>query len=155
LGDTSQYVAVVKLCGEHDLSTALDVQDALDTLYGDVLIDLADCEFIDSTIISVLVRDSQTRQHEGHCLELLVPDDQSTIARTLAVTGLGGLIRIHATSGRPSLPPSSHDDEHPLATEDVVRQAARSSLGGPAARQPDGRQPPRHEGRRNRPGHRD
>jgi anti-anti-sigma factor len=90
------YAALVKLCGEHDLATAVEVQDALDAIYGSVLVDLADCEFIDSTVISVLVRDSQARQREGHLLELLMPNENSPVARTLTVVGLPDLIPVHA-----------------------------------------------------------
>jgi anti-anti-sigma factor len=92
----SGYTAVVGLCGEHDLGTAVDVQDALEAVWGDVLVDLTECLIIDSTVISVLIRDHQSRRREGQRLELLVPAENATICRTLDITGLRASLPIHA-----------------------------------------------------------
>jgi anti-anti-sigma factor len=85
---TSRYTGVVRLCGEHDLATAADIQYALASVWGDVLVDLTSCEFIDSTVIGTLIRDHQARRREGHRLELLVPPENTTITRTLTIVGV-------------------------------------------------------------------
>jgi anti-anti-sigma factor len=95
-GETSNFDAVVKLCGEHDLATAADVRRALEPIDGSVLVDLADCQFIDSSVIGVLLRDSQARRRAGHGLELLVPEDNATITRTLTVIGVPDMIPVHS-----------------------------------------------------------
>jgi anti-anti-sigma regulatory factor len=62
---TSAYTAEIHLCGEHDLATAVDIQHALESISGDVLIDMADWQFIDSTVINVLLGEHPTRQRQG------------------------------------------------------------------------------------------
>ena len=101
--ETHGYAAVLKLCGEHDLATAVEVQDALDSISGTLLVDLSDGDFIDSTVISVLIRDSRARVREGHGLELLAPLENETITRTLELAGLRDAIVIH--SSQPELRP--------------------------------------------------
>jgi anti-anti-sigma factor len=88
------YAAIVKLCGEHDLASADELTHVLDPIAGDVLVDLSECAFIDSTVITILVRDHQTRTHDGQRLELYVPTQNATVSRTLAVSGLADLIPI-------------------------------------------------------------
>jgi anti-anti-sigma factor len=92
---TSGYTAIVSLCGEHDLASAVDIQETLGSIWGNVLVDLTACEFIDSTVIGVLVRDYQLRHREGQRLELLVPAENTTISRTLEITGMRDALTIH------------------------------------------------------------
>jgi anti-anti-sigma factor len=93
---TRGYAGVVSLRGEHDLSTAVEIQDALEPIFGNVLVDLSGCDFIDSTVIAVLLDDSDIRKREGHCLELLVPPDNRVIMRTLQVSGIARLLVVHS-----------------------------------------------------------
>ena len=99
---TRKYAVVLKLRGEHDLATAVDIQDALDSIWGKLLVDLSECDFIDSTVISVLIRDSRARAREGHNLELLTPLENETITRTLEVAGLRDALVIHTCE--PAIP---------------------------------------------------
>lgn len=89
------FEAVVELCGEHDLASAVEVQDALEMIHGNVLVDLTRCSFVDSTIIGVLIVDQKSRLCEGHRLELLVPPDNKGVTRTLEVSGVPRLVTIH------------------------------------------------------------
>ena len=91
------FAARVRLRGEHDLSTAHEVHAALGSISGSVLVDLADCSFIDSTIIGVLITSSQELEREGHVLELYVPPENAAVFRTLEVTGMGELVVLHST----------------------------------------------------------
>jgi anti-anti-sigma factor len=75
-----------------------------------VLVDLSECDFIDSTVISVLIRDYRERAREGHDLELLVPLENTTIARTLEIAGMRDLFVIH--SSRPPVLPELHGRTH-------------------------------------------
>ena len=68
-----QYAAIVSLRGEHDLATAPVIRDALSAVFGDVLVDLSECTFVDSTVIGALIAASQDLQREGHTLALVVP----------------------------------------------------------------------------------
>ena len=100
---THEYAVVLKLRGEHDLATAVEIQDALDSIWGNLLVDLSECDFIDSTVISVLIRDSRTRAREGHDLALLAPLENATITRTLEIAGLHDALLIHTSD--PGSPP--------------------------------------------------
>jgi anti-anti-sigma factor len=95
----SPFAARVRLRGEHDLATSRELIDALAPLYGDVLVDLSACEFIDSTIIAALLASARDREREGQRLELLVPAENGVIVRTLEIAGVSGLLTI-----RPSMP---------------------------------------------------
>jgi anti-anti-sigma factor len=81
--ETDGYVAVVALRGEHDVATSEAVRVALRPLHGVVLVDLSDCEFIDSTIIETLLAFAQQLASEGHHLELVLPPPRSVVARAL------------------------------------------------------------------------
>jgi anti-anti-sigma factor len=96
--DAPTFAAAVRLCGEHDLATGPDIREALTPIHGDVLVDLSACEFIDSTVIGVLLADAYARKEQGHRLELLVPADNHTIHRTLHVSGVAKLLDIRVIS---------------------------------------------------------
>jgi anti-anti-sigma factor len=107
--DTYGYAGVLKLRGEHDLSTAVEIQEAVDSICGNLLVDLRECGFMDSTVISVLIRDYQARSREGHDLELLAPLENTTIIRTLEITGMRDALVIHSSQPdlRPGFPAAS------------------------------------------------
>jgi anti-sigma B factor antagonist len=87
------FAAIVRLVGEHDLATSTSFRDALERINGNVLVDLSECSFIDSSVIGVLVGDHRARIKEGQRLELLAPRE-GTVARTLDVSGVPGLIPV-------------------------------------------------------------
>jgi anti-anti-sigma factor len=89
-----QYAAIVSLRGEHDLATAPVIRDALSPVFGDVLVDLSDCTFVDSTVIGALIAASQELEREGHALALVVPPENADVARTLEIVHIGALVRI-------------------------------------------------------------
>jgi anti-anti-sigma factor len=90
-----QYAAIVILRGEHDLASTSALRAALSPLFGDVLIDLSECTFVDSSVIGALVAASQALQREGHALSLVVPPENVNVARTLEIVRIGDLLRIH------------------------------------------------------------
>lgn len=91
-------VRVIAVRGELDLSTAPDLEGPLDAAVngngGSVLIDLAECEFIDSTGIALIVRGWQKLEGDGNGqLAICSPTDQ--VRRVLAVSGLDQSIPVH------------------------------------------------------------
>jgi anti-anti-sigma factor len=86
--DTETGVRVIAIEGELDLAVAEQVQEAIDRSAGTnrVLVDLAACEFLDSTGIAVLIRGREARVAEGGSLAICNPRDQ--VLRVLEVTGL-------------------------------------------------------------------
>jgi anti-sigma B factor antagonist len=94
-------VRTIAVRGELDLSTAPQLEGPLDeTLDGDegsVLIDLSQCEFIDSTGIALIVRAWQRLEsgENGRLLVLCSQNDQ--VRRVLEITGLELSIPVHLT----------------------------------------------------------
>ena len=101
VGDLEQGVRAISVRGELDLSTAPDLEGPLEqTLESDegpVLIDLSQCEFIDSTGIALIVRAWQRLDggEDGRNLVLCSQNDQ--VRRVLEITGLELSIPVHPT----------------------------------------------------------
>jgi anti-anti-sigma factor len=93
--------AVVRLQGGHDIATSRNLREALDALDGNVLLDLSNCEFIDSSVIYVIFSDAHDRARGDHRLELLVPPENRAITRTLEIAGARDVLTVHrsATGG--------------------------------------------------------
>jgi anti-sigma B factor antagonist len=95
---------VIAVRGELDLSTAPDLEGPLDAALdgngGSVLIDLSECEFIDSTGIALIVRAWQrveARSQNGGSGRLVLCCHNEQVRRVLEVTGLESSIAIFAT----------------------------------------------------------
>ena len=95
---------VIAVRGELDLSTAADLEAPLDEAIasGDasVLIDLTECEFIDSTGIALIVRAWQRldRNAEGDGEgRVVIASQNDQVRRVLEITGLELSIPIHDT----------------------------------------------------------
>ncbi len=93
-GKGSPYSAVVTLHGSHDRTTSGDLKRALAGLRGDVLLDLSDCEFIDSTVIELMIGKARALKREGSYLELLV-EPASRVERALESLGIDELVTLH------------------------------------------------------------
>lgn len=75
--------------GELDLAVADQLQEAIARAeHPQVLISLADCDFIDSTGIAVIVQAYRLLGDEGRRLAVCSPKDQ--VLRVLTITGLTG-----------------------------------------------------------------
>ncbi len=92
-------VAIVTLRGEHDLATRAEINATLARVGGeaDVLVDLSQCSFIDSSVIGALVAAFQTFAEGGRRLELAIPSEAVTIQRVAKVAGLATFLAIHET----------------------------------------------------------
>lgn len=95
-------IRVVAVRGELDLSTAAELEEPLETALagGDasVLIDLTECEFIDSTGIALIVRAWQQldADKEGSG-QLVISNSNDQVQRVLEISGLNLSIPIHPT----------------------------------------------------------
>jgi anti-anti-sigma factor len=97
-------IRVIGVRGELDLSTASDLEGPLDDAVASgnasVLIDLTDCEFIDSTGIALIVRAWQRLDRgadgagEGR---VVICSYNDQVRRVLEITGLELSIQIHGT----------------------------------------------------------
>jgi anti-sigma B factor antagonist len=91
-----RFTAVVALHGQHDLASREEVRVALASLRCDLLLDLSDCTFIDSTVIGTIMKAARTLASQGYRLELVLPPPDSQVAKTLALVGLPDLLGAHA-----------------------------------------------------------
>jgi anti-anti-sigma factor len=92
---TQGYAAIVALCGEHDASTSDGIGAAFARVNGNLLVDLSECDFIDSTVIGRLLEKYEDLRREGHRLELVVPPGKLNVRRVIEVIGLRTLITVH------------------------------------------------------------
>jgi anti-sigma B factor antagonist len=87
--------------GELDMSTAPDLQRQLDEALADggasIVLDLGECEFIDSTGIALIVRTWQRLDGNGDAGEgrLVLCGVNSQVRRLLEITGVEGTIAMH------------------------------------------------------------
>lgn len=100
-GDAEGGVWTISVSGELDLSTAPDLegplQEALDSGEGSVLIDLSQCEFIDSTGIALIVRAWQQLDSGENGRSLVICSQNDQVRRVLEITGLELSIPVHTT----------------------------------------------------------
>ncbi|HEU5251783.1 MAG TPA: STAS domain-containing protein [Solirubrobacterales bacterium] len=87
--------------GELDLSTAPELEGPLEETLEDgdasVLIDLSQCEFIDSTGIALIVRAWQRLASGENGRGLVICSQNEQVRRVLEITGLELSIPVHTT----------------------------------------------------------
>ena len=90
-------IALVKLRGEQDISGKPRLREALATASAqlNVLVDLSECTFMDSSAISALFRARQLLSTRGGQLELVIPQEASTVQRIAKITALAAILPIH------------------------------------------------------------
>ena len=95
-------VTVIALRGEADCATLHVVRDALADVIadgeGDVVVDLAQTEFIDTAALRTVLRAQETLKGAGRQLTLRSPSKSA--GRLLAVFGLGHLASPHVSTER-------------------------------------------------------
>lgn len=91
----------ISVRGELDLSTAPELEgpleEALENDQGSVLIDLSQCEFIDSTGIALIVRAWQRLDSGENGRALVICSHNDQVRRVLEITGLELSIPVHMT----------------------------------------------------------
>ena len=94
-------IQLISVRGELDLSTAPDLErpleEALERGEGAILVDLSECEFIDSTGIALIVRAQQRLESDGTGRPLVVCSYNDQVRRVLDITGLDVSIPVHGS----------------------------------------------------------
>jgi anti-anti-sigma factor len=92
-------LAILSLRGEHDLATRGALKETLARAGEgrDVLVDLSDCTFLDSTVLGVLLAFSLEREATGARIGLIVPPEAQIVFRIAHVSGLSAFIPIYAS----------------------------------------------------------
>ena len=77
--------SIVTLCGEHDLSSTPQIKGAFEEIGArrSVLVDLSHCIFIDSSVVSALLRASEALRTQGGQLSLVISGDRHQAVRRL------------------------------------------------------------------------
>jgi stage II sporulation protein AA (anti-sigma F factor antagonist) len=101
VNDLDGGVKAISVRGELDLSTAPELEAplgaALEDGDGPILVDLSECEFIDSTGIALIVRAWQRLDSGDGNRSLVICSYNDQVRRVLDITGLGVSIPIHRT----------------------------------------------------------
>jgi anti-sigma B factor antagonist len=92
-------LAVVSLRGEHDLSTQPTLTEALESAgaHSNVLVDLSDCTFMDSTVISALLTTSRAAQAREELFAVVIPPERTHLSRLAEMTRLAEVFPVHAS----------------------------------------------------------
>jgi anti-sigma B factor antagonist len=100
-GPGPEDVYVVRVAGEVDMSHEEELRRELRTAVAadskGIVVDLTECEFIDSTGIRVLLLSREAQQSEGEVDRLVVAASTEQILRILSVMGVDKVIPIHPT----------------------------------------------------------
>ena len=119
----SEALAVVDLIGEHDLGQFEMLGKALQLAAAqrrNVLVDMTQCDFIDSTVVSLLLAAHVEVSSGGGEFAVVIPPDPSPVARTAEIMGLAEMFPTY----------SSREDAE--ATEHVVLvRDLRARFGDP------------------------
>jgi anti-anti-sigma factor len=92
--DRDGGVQVLALHGEHDISTASDLREALDRAHesgGSVVVDMSDVDFVDSTVLQGLLSGRDRAGGAGSRFAIVVPET-GVARRLLSLTSLQELI---------------------------------------------------------------
>jgi anti-anti-sigma factor len=95
----SADACIVTLRGEHDAASSDAVSLALAAArgYGNILVDLAGCTFVDSSLIHALVvAANRARQLHG-ALEVVLPEEPNAVRRTLEIANVQMFLPFHAS----------------------------------------------------------
>jgi anti-sigma B factor antagonist len=95
----SPGLAVVRMRGEHDLSTAPQIAHALEraAAHSDVVVDFSDCTFIDSSVIAALVKAALALHVRGEQLVTVIPAESKNVARVAAMVHLSEILPVHTS----------------------------------------------------------
>jgi anti-sigma B factor antagonist len=104
LDQTSSGIALLRLEGEHDLSTADEVAELLRRAQegrAAVVIDVSEASFIDSAIIAAMVAAHRRAREERLGLAICTGapeegDASAAVQRVLGVTGLEEQLQVHS-----------------------------------------------------------
>jgi anti-sigma B factor antagonist len=95
---TEPSVAVIALIGEHELFSVLEIERALDDAIREqraVVVDLSGTEFLDSSVVAILLRAREEAHVQGASFALVIDDSTGQSVRQLfEITGLATIFRV-------------------------------------------------------------
>jgi anti-anti-sigma factor len=95
---TEPGTAVISLIGEHELYSVLEIERELDrAIHGGlaVVVDLTRTEFLDSSVVAILLRAREEAHVEGSSFALVIDGSTGQSVRQLfEITGLATIFRV-------------------------------------------------------------
>jgi len=128
----SANAAIVTLRGEHDLNSKAEVAKALSaaSAYDNVVVDLSECSFLDSSVISALLHASnRLSEREGLLRLVIAGDGHAGVRRLFEVMDLQRVLPIHssravAIAGLATRPPRTDETIARMRSlDDLIRQS--------------------------------
>lgn len=103
VAEVAEGAYVVTVSGEADMYNAPELKAEFDSVLHDgardVIVDLLEVPFLDSTVLGVLLRTSRLLRSTGG--ELTVVSDDARILRVFEISGLNGYFRFERTLAGP------------------------------------------------------
>jgi anti-anti-sigma factor len=126
----------VTLRGEQDYSSRPQISQALDAacLHPNVVVDLSDCTFVDSSVVTELLRTARRLHQLDGVLALAVPSGARAVRRALEVMGVHPILPVHETRAAAigsiecaQGPPARGNGLSLRATSEVVEESSTRS----------------------------
>jgi anti-anti-sigma regulatory factor len=94
LGNARRPVTVIHVEGEHDFASRSMLVAALEPLEGHVVVDLAACTFIETSVIGAIIGKGLALGKAGYRLEVVVPPTDGFVSRTVERLGVRTLLPV-------------------------------------------------------------
>jgi anti-anti-sigma factor len=97
VGHVQPGLAYVNVHGEHDLCTQQVLKPALTeaAAHSNVIVDLSDCDFIDSMVVVWLIQTAREVQARAEVLSLVIPATQTEVARVAGLLNLSAVFPVY------------------------------------------------------------
>jgi anti-sigma B factor antagonist len=94
-------LAVVSVAGEHDLSSAPELREQLETLLAAgtaMVVDLTEATFVDSSVLAALIEASRNGDGSGVGFSVVLPPDAASgVVKVIEVTGIANVLAVRTT----------------------------------------------------------
>jgi anti-anti-sigma factor len=122
-------VAIVTLRGDHDARCKQALRDAMEGTANqlNVIVDLTECTFLDSSVVGTLMAAGRGLEARGGTLSLVIPPKAASLQRTAKLSGLAEALPLHASRGAAIA--SVRHNEHVIHIRDL-----RLRFGDPEVR---------------------
>jgi anti-sigma B factor antagonist len=92
-------LAVVSVRGEHDLSTQRTLTEAFETAgaRSNLVVDLSDCTFMDSTVIGALLTSARAAHERDELFAVVIPPERANLGRLAEMTRLAEVFPVHTS----------------------------------------------------------
>jgi anti-anti-sigma factor len=118
----SERTAIVSLAGEHDLDSKVRVAQSLTAACAcpDVLVDLSECTFVDSSIVACIMHAAGRQQAAGGTLELVASSAAHCVRRALEIMGIDTVLTLHSDRNAGIVAISGPRSARPQATSRAI-----------------------------------